>query len=137
HPDLDETRAALKRIAEDGHRAGKVIESVRTMFKDGVGESTSLDLNALLAEALQRTVEDVRPQRLIIQADLDSNLPKVTGDPLRLGYVGRKLFANAAEAMAGQTDRPADLAVITGLDSPGMVLVTVKDGGPGLTDTVR
>ena len=137
HPDLGETRSALQRIAEDGHRAGKVIESVRTMFKNDFGESTSLDLNALLAEALQHTVEDVRPQRLVIQADLNSNLPKVTGDRLRLGQVARNLFANAAEAMAGQPERPAVLAVITGLDSSGMVLVTVKDGGPGLTDTVR
>jgi len=136
-PDLGETRSALLRIAEDGHRAGKVIVSVRTMFKNGVGESTSLDLNALLTEALQSTVEDVRPQRLAIQADLDSNLPKVTGDPLRLGQVARNLFANAAEAMASQPERPAVLAVITGLDSSGMVLVTVKDSGPGLTDAVR
>ncbi|GAB4395008.1 MAG: hypothetical protein Tsb0032_25410 [Kiloniellaceae bacterium] len=136
-PDLGETRSALQRIAEDGHRAGKVIESVRTMFKNALGESASLDLNVLLAEALQRTVEDVRPQRLVIQADLDSNLPKVTGDPLRLGQVARNLFANAAEAMAGQPERPAVLAVTTRLDSCGMVLVTVKDGGSGLTDTVR
>jgi signal transduction histidine kinase len=31
-PDLEETRAALKRIVSDGHRTGKVIEGIRTMF---------------------------------------------------------------------------------------------------------
>lgn len=136
-PDLGETRSALQRIAEDGHRAGKVIESVRTMFKKDIGERTTLDLNALLSEALQRTVEDVRPQRLIIQVDLDSNLPKVTGDPLRLGQVACNLFANAAEAMAGQPKRPPILAVTTRLDGSGMVLVAVEDRGPGLTDAAR
>lgn len=136
-PDLGETRAALQRIAEDGHRAGKVIDSVRTMFKRDIGERSALNLNALLTEALQRTVEDVRPQRLVIQTDFDPDLPKVTGDPLRLGQVACNLFANATEAMAGQPERPAVLRVATRLDNSGAVLVRVEDNGPGLTDVVR
>ena len=32
-PDIDEVRATLKRIVSDGHRAGRVISGVRTMFK--------------------------------------------------------------------------------------------------------
>jgi signal transduction histidine kinase len=61
----------------------------------------------------------------------------VTGDPLRLGQVACNLFANAAEAMAGQPERPAVLRVATRLDNSGAVLVTVEDNGPGLTDAVR
>ena len=136
-PDLGETRAALQRIAEDGHRAGKVIESVRTMFKKDLGERVALDLNALLAEALQRSVRDARPQRLVTQIDFAPDLPKVTGDPLRLGQVACNLFANAAEAMAGQLERPGVLRVATRLGGSGTVLVTVEDYGSGLTDAVR
>ena len=136
-PDLGETRAALQRIAEDGHRAGKVIESVRTMFKKDLGERAALDLNALLAEALQRSLRDAHPQRLVTQTDFDPNLPRVTGDPLRLGQVACNLFANAAEAMNGQPDRTGVLHVSTRLGGSGTVLVSVEDDGPGLTDAVR
>ena len=34
-PDLEEARAALKRIAKDGHRASEVIGSIRAMFQEG------------------------------------------------------------------------------------------------------
>src|SRR5690606_32414798 len=44
-PDVEETTAALKRIVSDGHRAGQVIEGIRTMFKKGAQERVSLNLN--------------------------------------------------------------------------------------------
>ena len=34
-PDLDEARAALGHVVDDGHRAGEVIGSIRSMFKKG------------------------------------------------------------------------------------------------------
>jgi hypothetical protein len=32
-PDLDEAKASLKQIVDDGHRAGAVIGSIRAIFK--------------------------------------------------------------------------------------------------------
>jgi hypothetical protein len=52
-PDLDEARAAFKRVASDGHRAGEVIESVRTMFKKESGEIVPIDLNDLIQNVLR------------------------------------------------------------------------------------
>ena len=37
-PNLDEARAALNAIAGAGHRAGEIIESLRSMFKKGSQE---------------------------------------------------------------------------------------------------
>jgi len=44
-PNLDEARAALEQIVADGHRAAAVIESIRAIFKNDVGNRTSLDVN--------------------------------------------------------------------------------------------
>ena len=39
-PDVDEVRALLKRIVDDGHRASAVIAGIRSMFrKDGASGS--------------------------------------------------------------------------------------------------
>ena len=44
-PDLDEVKAAFKKIAADGHRAGAVIESILAIFKRDARNRTSLDIN--------------------------------------------------------------------------------------------
>src|ERR1700726_278493 len=41
-PDLDEAKAALKKVVTDGHRADAVIENVRTLFKKDPRTWTSL-----------------------------------------------------------------------------------------------
>jgi C4-dicarboxylate-specific signal transduction histidine kinase len=51
-PDLDEARAALKRIADGGHRASEVIESVRAMFKRDSQEKAAIDFNDLIQDVL-------------------------------------------------------------------------------------
>ena len=47
-PDLDETKAALKSIVNDGHRAARIIESVRTVFRKGTRDRFPLDVNELI-----------------------------------------------------------------------------------------
>src|SRR5206468_11438502 len=51
-PDLDEARAALKRIVNDGHRASEVIGGIRAMFKKDSQEKASLDVNRLIRGVL-------------------------------------------------------------------------------------
>jgi PAS domain S-box-containing protein len=52
-PDLTEVRALLKRIVSDGHRAGKVIASIRSMFGKDRGETSPLTVNDLIGEVLR------------------------------------------------------------------------------------
>jgi signal transduction histidine kinase len=58
-PDLDEAKAAFKQIVADGHRAGKVIGSIRTLFKTKDPDRASLDLNDLIGETLALVREDL------------------------------------------------------------------------------
>ncbi len=51
-PDLDEVRAALKRIVSDGHRSSQVIGTIRSMFKKGGQNKAPFDVNELLQEVI-------------------------------------------------------------------------------------
>jgi signal transduction histidine kinase len=136
-PDYGEVRQGLRRIAEDGHRAGKVIESVRTLFRKERHDRSSLDLNAVIAEAVQRAADESRSERLSFQTDLAPALPSVAGDALQLEQVIANLVANAIDAMSADSGRPRVLRVATGLSGPETVQVSVEDSGPGLSAQAR
>jgi signal transduction histidine kinase len=79
-PDLDEVKAAFKKIAADGHRAGAVIESIRTIFKRDARNRTSLDINELINEALILLRSDLQKHRIFVQTEPSLQLPQVIGD---------------------------------------------------------
>jgi len=80
-PDLDEAKAALKRIATDGHRTAAVIESIRAIFKkDDARNRTSLDVNELIGEALALVRGDLEKHRILVEAEPNGLLPQVKGD---------------------------------------------------------
>jgi C4-dicarboxylate-specific signal transduction histidine kinase len=132
NPNVDETQAALKRIVSDGHRAGKVIEGIRTMFKKGAQERVSVNMNRLINEALRSCQSEVQLGHVSIQAELDEQLPLVTGSPVQLQQVISNLVANAIDAMTAVTDWERVLRVKSALQDSGSILVSVEDSGTGL-----
>lgn len=131
-PDLEETRAALKRIVSDGHRTGKVIEGIRTMFKKSAQERVPLNLNQLIGDVLRRSQGEAQLGRVSVEAELDEQLPLTTVNPIQLQQVVSNLVANAIDAMNSVTDRPRVLRVKSERDASGNVLVSVGDSGTGL-----
>jgi C4-dicarboxylate-specific signal transduction histidine kinase len=136
-PDLVETRLALGRIANDGHRAAKVIESVRMTFKKQPQERVALDLNNLIGQILKRFLNEAALERVTVQTDFDPDLPAVTGEAVQLQQVIANLVANAIDAMSSVTDRPRRLRLVTGPGGPGSVLVSVEDSGDGLSGDIK
>lgn len=131
-PDVEETTAALKRIVSDGHRAGQVIEGIRTMFKKGAQERVSLNLNRIIGDVLRRSQGEAQMRRVSVEAALDEQLPPITGNPIQLQQVVSNLVANAIDAMSSVTDRPRVLRVTSETQASGNVLVSVEDSGEGL-----
>jgi signal transduction histidine kinase len=136
-PDLEETRAALTRIVSDGHRAGKVIEGIRTMFKKSAQERVPLNLNQLIGDVLRRSQREAQLGRVSVEAELDEQLPLTTGNPIQLQQVVSNLVANAIDAMGSVTDRPRVLRVESKRHASGTILVSVADSGSGLDPDAR
>jgi signal transduction histidine kinase len=130
-PDLDKAKAALKRVAADGHRAGAVIGSIRAIFKKEVRNRTSLDVNDLIAEALALARGDLQKHRVLARAETNEELPQVIGDRIQLQQVLLNLITNAIDSMADK-DEPRSLCVRSNLYDGGGVLVSVADTGEGI-----
>jgi signal transduction histidine kinase len=130
-PDLDEAKAAFKQIVADGHRAGAIIGSIRTMFKKDAGNRTSLDINDLIGEALSLTRDDLQRHRIRVQAEPNAQRPHVRGDRIQLQQVLLNLITNAIDSMAAKVGA-RDLCVRSEVHDTGGVIVSVADTGTGI-----
>jgi signal transduction histidine kinase len=131
-PDLEQAKASLKQIVEDGHRAGAAIGSIWAIFKKDARNRTSLDINDVIGESLALTRDDLQRQRIQVQAEPNANLPRVRGDRIQLQQVLVNLITNAIESMATKNGSRV-LSVRSEVDDgDGGVIVSVADTGPGI-----
>jgi PAS domain S-box-containing protein len=138
-PDLDEVRASLSRIAEDGKRAGNVISGIRALINKVPSRKDRFDLNEAVLEMVALTRSEVLSHGILLQTELAPGLPRVDGDRTQLQQVILNLILNAIEAMGGIDEGTRELRINTEREADGGVLVTVRDSGPGLdlADTER
>lgn len=131
-PALDEAKAAMRRIVEEGHRANKVVSSIRTMFMKGTRERTPLDLNLLIEQVVKQSGVEARLGHGAVTLDLDCQAPFVIGNFIQLQQVVGNLIDNAVEAMRPVPARLRRLRIVTAGTEHGEVVVSVEDSGPGL-----
>ncbi len=131
-PNLERAIEAFKRIVADGHRAGAVVESIRTNFRNDVQVRTSVDVNELIQEALALERGDLQKYQILVQAEPHNALPAVRGNRVQLQQVLLNLIMNAVDAMASK-DEPRILRVKSELYEGNRVMVSVADTGTGIS----
>ena len=130
-PNLDRAKEAFRRIVDDGHRAGAVVGSIRTIFKRDLPSRVPLDVNELIEDALALQRGDLQKNRIRVQADLTRQLPEVRGDLVQLRQVLLNLITNAIDAM-NAVDEPRVLSVKSETRDGEGVVVSVADTGAGI-----
>jgi PAS domain S-box-containing protein len=130
-PNLEEARESLTMIAEDGTRAGEVIRRLREFLKKSTAESTLLEINEVVREAIALARAELLKRQVEVRIELSDGLPLVRGDRIQLQQVLLNLIMNGAEAMAAIT-APKELVLTSQRPAEDRVLVTVRDGGSGI-----
>ena len=136
-PNVGEAHDSLKRIANDAHRAARVIQSVREMFSNvghgGDGQPrTPVDTNELIRESVAILRGELEAARIIAQLELAKELPLVSADSGQLQQVLLNLITNAADAMRGITDRARVLKLTSRALESNAVAVSIEDTGTGI-----
>jgi len=131
-PDIEEARAAFKRIVGDSRRASAIIDEIRLMFRHDGMTTTALDVNALTREVLSLLRGDLENHRITIDMHLPDGLPPVSANVVQLRQVMVNLITNAADAMSTVMDRQRLLRLRTQAHEPDGLLMTVEDTGSGI-----
>jgi PAS domain S-box-containing protein len=131
-PDLDEVRAALTSIVDEGRRASRVIGRIRMMLKKGEPEKSRLNLNALIREVLELIEGELEHQHVLVQTELFDELPQAMVDGVQLQQVILNLIMNAVEAMASIGPHERVLRITSQLQGTDDMLIAVHDTGIGI-----
>ena len=130
-PDLDNAKAGFRKIADDGHRAAAVIDSVRGTFRKGARTRAPIDVENLVEEAIGLLQDDLKTHLVLVKVERSAHLPSVMGDRVQLQQVLLNLITNAIEAMAN-VDGPRVLAVSSNGRDDGRVMISIADTGTGI-----
>jgi C4-dicarboxylate-specific signal transduction histidine kinase len=131
-PEVEEARAALKRVVSEGHRASDVIRSIRESVKNASHERTPLDLNDVIRDTLALLQGELQSQRVSMQCELAEALPKILADRVQIQQVIVNLITNAVDAMSSVMNRARVLRIKSEIDESNHVVVVVEDSGVGI-----
>ena len=131
-PDMDDVRAALKDIVDDGQRAHAVLDGIRSMFRNDHGARTTVTVNDLIGEVLAVVRGELDVHQVSLRSELGDGLPTVLAAPTQLQQVLLNLIMNAIEAMGPVTTQERVLIVKSEIGESGNVQITVEDTGSGI-----
>jgi PAS domain S-box-containing protein len=129
---MDEARAALRRIKDDAARAVEIVGRIRALVQKSHVDLVPLDINVAVNDGVSLMRHAMVHRRITLDLDLAPELPAVLGDRVQLQQVVINLIGNAVQAMADIRDRPRVLCIQSKPENAGHVLVSVRDSGIGI-----
>jgi PAS domain S-box-containing protein len=131
-PDLNELRDVLTDIVKDGNRAGDIINRIRDLLKKTQPRKELLNINDAIREVIELARGETTKNGISVQTDLAEGIQLLEGDRVQLQQVILNLVMNAVEAMSATSEGARELLISTRKTEPDVVLVAVRDSGPGL-----
>jgi PAS domain S-box-containing protein len=129
---MDKARRALERIADDGRRAGAIIQRIRALMKRQAPRKDWLDVNETIREVIALAQYELRRNDIVLETRLGEGLPRVRGDRVQYQQVLLNLIVNAIEAMSEIRKRRRELTIVSATDGSDGVRIEVRDSGTGL-----
>jgi C4-dicarboxylate-specific signal transduction histidine kinase len=131
-PNLEEARAAVESIAQQGTRASDVVRHIRAMFTKAAPERSRVQVNDLIREVGTLIEGAALRNQVTLETDLAADLQATMGDRVQLQQVIVNLILNGIEAMSEVADRPRRLVIRSQMRNSDEILVAVRDSGVGI-----
>jgi len=138
--------ANLAKIVEHGRRADGIVTSMLSHSRGGTGERRTIDLNALVEEALNLAFHGARARdksfNITLERDLDTKLRPIELVPQDITRVLLNLFGNGFYAANKRLHEATDPAFqpslrVTTRDLGYQVEIKVRDNGVGMPPEVQ
>jgi signal transduction histidine kinase len=130
--DVQEMRETFQDIAADGRRAAEVIARIRTLLEGRQPQRAPFRLNEAIREVAVLLHHQLTRKGVSLRPALAEGLPPVHGDRVQVQQVVLNLIVNAIEVLGHCEGRSREIVVESARSAGDMVLVSVKDTGPGI-----
>lgn len=132
---------ALEKTAKQAHRAGQIIQRIRSFVKRSEPNRTLSDVSTMVGEAVELAGIELRRRNVRLNHYVAARLPKVMVDPILIEQVMVNLLKNATESIdAAQrptSNRSVELRVVPKvIENQNAIEFSVQDTGMGLAPEV-
>ncbi|MBA3592287.1 MAG: PAS domain S-box protein [Polaromonas sp.] len=132
---------ALEKTAKQAHRAGQIIQRIRSFVKRSEPNRSSADVATMVSNAMELADIELRRHNVRLSHYIAARLPPVMVDPILIEQVLINLMKNGAESIA-QAKRPTarrsvELRVVPKtIDEQNVIEFSVLDSGKGMSPEV-
>ena len=127
---LDQAREAAVRVVGNGHRAGEVVRSIRSLAGQAAPQMAPLDPMSVVSEVLELMRPELRRAGVAVETRPPPDPTEILADRVQLQQVVVNLLTNAIEAVLEQDQAGRRIAIAIERDG-GEVLLRVIDSGSG------
>jgi PAS domain S-box-containing protein len=137
----EELLGALEKTARQAHRAGQIIQRIRSFVKRSEPNRSLSDVATMVSNALELADIELRRHHVRLSHYSAARLPDLLVDPILIEQVLINLMKNAAESIE-QAKRPnsrrtVELRVVPKqIENQGVVEFSILDSGKGLSTEV-
>ena len=137
--DEQSAKEDLPEIIHQVDKMAEIIDHMRVFTRRPIDvPNETVDLNRVIGDALKFVGQQLKDHNINIVMELDSDLPKVLGDSVRLEQVVVNLITNARHAVEQNGKEEKRIEVRTGKGPDGQaVWVEVKDNGIGIPEEAK
>lgn len=114
-------------IIRESYRCKSIIDCLLSFSRKSEGSIEHVNINSILQEVLELVRLKARYEKIEIQAELQSDLPTIKGDPIGLRQVFMNLLINAHQSITGA----GKVKIVTKTDE-NEVTIQVRDSGCGI-----
>jgi PAS domain S-box-containing protein len=122
----------LKDIVEADRRAGDVIQRLRLLLRKGEINRQPLDMNEMVRDVLRLVRSDLLNRDIMVETELEDELPPVSGDRVQLQQVLINLVMNASDAIAANVNGDRRITLRTQREEAASICTSVSDAGCGI-----
>ena len=134
NPDLQELRQTVADIEEDTTRAVNTVNHMRTLFKRGRVDTQPLALDGVVRDVLGLLKSEADSRRVVVESNLEPELPRVLADRVHISQVLLNLLVNAMDAVQTRPEGRRHIVVEAHVAAQGGLETVVKDSGPGIPE---
>jgi len=130
----EKARGTAVKIRDQARRTKTLVSNLLSFARQVPPERTLLDINTVVANAVQLRALDLRASKARIELQLESVLPGVRGDGNQLMQVFFNIINNAIDALESNN---GGVLTIKTIRERASVVILFTDTGPGIKDPQR
>ena len=127
-----------EKVYQQAERARRIVKNLLYFARENKPERTRVDLNEIVERTLALRSYELKVENILVESELDSNLPHTMADPYQLQQVVLNLLVNAEQALLGERGqghvriRTSHSALPAASRAGVRILLEISDDGPGI-----